>query len=121
MHSKILVSYNPLIADDHAWMPEELVAILALPSLRLSDRTARTKKNITISGFWVNREQWIGYPLFRKHGHKERRISREEYEALIDRAALVVDPFCSKPDWFEEKVKELDGVIRTYLKGHMPE
>lgn len=121
MHSKIIVSYNPLIENDHAWMPDELVAVLALPRLLLSDRTARTKKNITISGFWVGREEWVGYPLFHNHGHRARRLTREEYAALIDNADIIVAPYCSKPADFDETVAKLHNTIRNYLKGHMPE
>jgi len=110
-YAKIRVSHNELVKDPPFVGDRELREMAVLPLVNIYYRSPRAKRPYQISGFWVG-ETYHAYPLFNSHGHKEHRLTREEYNALVTSAKIKIDKYSDTPLDFEETVKSLEEKIR---------
>lgn len=116
MKAKIVVRYNHRIINDNLIQSASILKDNGISAtLRIFDTTLRTKKTISISGYFVG-DTWVGYPLFSHHGGRQRRLSVAEYNDMVADAEIEVDKYTKKENLVKEFVLQNEEIIKESFK-----
>ena len=103
--------------DCGEWMNQELVKARALPIEKVYVwRDGKKPRWILISGFPIpETKEMVLYPLWKEDGHKQYKMSIEEYNKLVDLAEIKIWDTTKDRD-FVETVSRIGQTIRENCK-----